>query len=100
VNKAGTLAALESLAGAALSQGRNEPAARLAGAVAAQREALGPPLPDWWRRPRLWLRSRERIEAALRAASLEQKCAVAWAEGRAMSLAEAIAFALKERPDS
>jgi hypothetical protein len=41
----------------------------------------------------------ERIEEALRAASLEQEFATAWAEGRAMSLEQAIAFALEELPD-
>jgi predicted ATPase/class 3 adenylate cyclase len=94
-NKAGTLAALESLAGAALLQGRKERAARLAGAVAAQREALGPLRPDWWLRPREWLRSRERIEEAVRAASLEREFAAAWVAGRGLSLDEAVAFALE-----
>jgi tetratricopeptide (TPR) repeat protein len=102
-NPAGTLAALESLAGASLLQGpgtRGYPrsgstdgarAARLAGAVAAQREALGPSRPDWWLRPR------ERITEALHAASLEKEFAAAWAEGRALSLEQAVAFALEER---
>jgi tetratricopeptide (TPR) repeat protein len=99
-NKAGTLAALESLAGAALLQGRKERAARLAGAVAAQREALGPLRPDWWLRPREWLRSRERIEEAVRAASLEREFAEAWVAGRGLSLDEAVAFALEGCDDS
>ena len=43
-----------------------------------------------------WPPFRERIEAALRAASLEQEYAAAWAEGRAMSLEQAIAYALEE----
>jgi len=37
--------------------------------LAAQREALGPPRSDWWRRPKEWLRPRERIEEALRCLS-------------------------------
>jgi hypothetical protein len=75
-----------------LAQGRKDHAARLLGAVEAQREA-GLSLPEWWGRPR------ERIEEAVRAASLEQELAATWAEGRAMSLEQAVAFALEELPD-
>jgi non-specific serine/threonine protein kinase len=97
-NKAGALAALESLAAAALmpgphaSEASRERAARLAGAVAAQREALGPPRPDWW------LRRRERITEAMRAASLKKELAAAWAEGRALSLEQAVAIAAEPLP--
>lgn len=80
----GLLVALEGVAAAALAQGRKEHAARLLGAIEAQREALKLHGPDWWRRPR------ERIADAVRAASLEQAFAAAWAEGRALSLEEAI----------
>jgi hypothetical protein len=86
----GLLAALESLGVAALAQRRKEVAARLLGAAAALREAPGLRGPLWWRRPR------ERIEEAVRAASLEEVFAAAWAEGRALSLEQAIALALQE----
>jgi predicted ATPase/class 3 adenylate cyclase/Tfp pilus assembly protein PilF len=86
----GILAALESLAVAAFSQGRKERAARLLAAAEAQREGLGLPGPHWWRRPR------ERIGEAVREASLQQEFAAAWAAGRALSLDEAIACALQD----
>jgi hypothetical protein len=60
------------------------------GAAEALREALRSPA------PRFWLRPRERIGEAVRAASLEQAFAAAWAEGRAMSLEQAIEYALAE----
>jgi non-specific serine/threonine protein kinase len=88
--KVDILAALESLAVAALIQGRKERAARLAGAAAARREALRLPGPDWWLRPK------ERIDEAVRAAFLEREFAAAWAEGAAMTLQEAIDVALEE----
>ena len=88
-DKAGLFAALESLAVAALAQGKKEHAARLVGGVEALREALGLPAPDWWRRPS------ERIAEAVRAASLEQEFAAAWAQGQAMTLEQAVAFALE-----
>ena len=77
---------------AALAHGRQEPAARLLGAVAALREALRLPGADWWRRPR------ERTGEAVRAAVLQQEFAAAWAEGRAMTLTQAIAYGLEESP--
>jgi tetratricopeptide (TPR) repeat protein len=89
-NKEGILAALESLAVAALAQGWKARTGRLMGAVGALREALGLSGPDWWRCPR------ERMGEAVRAASLDQAFAAAWAEGRAMSLAQAIQFAREE----
>ena len=93
-NKEGLLAALESLAVAALAQGRNERAARLLGAVESLREALKLAVPHWWRGPR------ERMGDAVRAASLGQTFAAAWAEGRTMSLEGACAYALPELPDA
>jgi predicted ATPase/class 3 adenylate cyclase len=83
-DREGVLAALEGLAVAALAQGRKPHAARLLGAAEALREALKLSGPDWWRRPR------ERIAEAVRAASLEQEFAAAWAEGRAISLEQAV----------
>jgi predicted ATPase/class 3 adenylate cyclase len=104
-NVDGMLAALESLAVAALAQGPGggdprsggagprgaaggEQAARLLGAVEARREAVG--CDPRWRRPK------ERIDEAVRAASLKPEFAAAWAEGRAMSLEQALAFASQE----
>jgi predicted ATPase len=81
------IAVLENLAVAALAQGRKECAVRLAGAAAAAREATGPGQ-TWWLRPQ------ERITAAVQAAGLERDYPVAWAEGRAMSLEQAVAEAL------
>jgi hypothetical protein len=74
---------------AALAQGRKEYAARLAGAVASLREA---PLigTEWW-----WRRPSERMGEALRAALDEAAFVAAWAEGRAMSLEDAVEFALE-----
>jgi hypothetical protein len=77
------------LAVAALTQGRKERAARLLGAM-AQHKAYELPDHHWWRRPR------ERIGAAVREASLQQECAAAWAEGQAMTLEDAIRYALQE----
>jgi tetratricopeptide (TPR) repeat protein len=90
--KTGILAAVESLAVAALAWREGERAARLMGAAEALRQALRLPAPSHWRRPR------ERIEEAVRAAALEQELAVAWAEGRAMSLDQAIEYALEAGP--
>jgi hypothetical protein len=87
---AGMLAAVESIGGAALTQRQNERAARLLAAVEALREALSLPGPDWWRRPR------ERIGEAMRVVSLQEAFAAAWAAGRALSLDEAITYALDE----
>jgi predicted ATPase/DNA-binding SARP family transcriptional activator len=84
----GILAALESMAMVALAQGRKERAARLIAATEALRETLGLPGRKWWLRPR------ERMAEAVRTASLDQELAAAWAKGRAMSLEEAIRFAL------
>jgi tetratricopeptide (TPR) repeat protein len=92
--KEDVLAALESLAVAAFAQGRKAGAARLFGAVEAQREARELSGPGWWRRPR------ERVGEAVRAAALGQEFAAAWAEGRAMSLEAAVAFALSEEETS
>jgi tetratricopeptide (TPR) repeat protein len=108
-NREGLLAALESLAVAALPQGpatRRVPArsvgyprsgwmggayaARLLGCVEALREALGVPGTGGWRRPR------ERIGESVRAAALREEFGAAWTEGRTLSLQEAIRYALQE----
>src|SRR5262249_54420893 len=89
----GILDALESLAVAALARGQKEHAARLQGAVQAQREALG--LLGWDR----WSRPRERMREAVRGAQVEHTFPAAWAEGQAMSLDEAVDLALAEVTD-
>jgi hypothetical protein len=58
--------------------------------VEALREALKLFGPDGWRRPR------ERMGDAVLAASLAQAFVAAWAEGRAMSLEDAIEYAREE----
>ncbi len=80
---------------AALAQGQKERAARLLGAAEALREALGLGIQG---AARYWRRLSERMGEAVRAASLEQAFAAAWAEGRAMSLEQAIGAALEAEP--
>lgn len=79
---------LESLAGLRRAQGESGVAARLFGAAEALREAMGYPRPP---------RDREEHQLnvpALGAALGEDAFAAAWAEGRAMTWEEAVAFAL------
>jgi tetratricopeptide (TPR) repeat protein len=81
---------LEGLAGVAAGQGSWEKAARLLGAAEALRDSSGAViLPH--RRPAV-----ERLLAEVRAALGEQEFAAAWAEGRAMSIEDAIRYALQE----
>jgi tetratricopeptide (TPR) repeat protein len=82
--------ALEGLAGVAAAQGRPKRAARLFGAVQARRESAGVPLPAAYRA------GYERDVAAARAQLDEATFAAAWAAGRAMSLEQAIAYALSQ----
>jgi predicted ATPase len=82
--------ALRGLAQTAAAVGRPEQAVRLWGAEEALREATTLPIwpeqqPDY-----------ERAIAAARAALDEETFAAAWAAGRAMSLEQAIAYALEE----
>jgi hypothetical protein len=79
---------LEQFAWAAASQAQLERAARLWGAAQAQREAIGSQIPPG-----------ERLDcefavAAGRAQLGEETFAAAWAVGRAMTLEQAIAYAL------
>ena len=95
-DKASLLAALESLAVAALAQrvrgeADGERAARLLGAVEARRKALGPPPPPWWRRPP---RADGRSLCARRVSIRSSR--PAWAEGRAMTLEQVMEYALAE----
>ena len=78
------------LARLALAEGQPQRAARLFGAWEVQQEIYKDPLD---------LADQEdtdREQAQVRAALGETAFAVAWAEGRAMSLEEAVAYALEE----
>ena len=81
---------LESLAEAARAQGEFERAVRLFGAAEALREAIGTPVP-LCERP-----DRDSNVAAARARLDDAAWEAAWAEGRAMSLGEAVGYALAE----
>jgi tetratricopeptide (TPR) repeat protein len=85
--------ALKKFAKLAGVKGQRERAARLLGAAEALREAIGAPMylperPDY-----------EQIVTELRSALGDEAFAVAWEEGRAMTLEQAIAYAL-EHPDA
>jgi len=88
--KPGIVQALEGLAAVAVAQAQSEPAALLFGAAEWLREAMGAALPPADRA------EHDRSVAAVRTALGEQAFSAAWAEGRAMSLDEAVAFALAE----
>jgi non-specific serine/threonine protein kinase len=81
---------LEGLAGMAVgAQGDHQRAARLFGAAAALRQAIGAPVP---------LVERAEVDrniAATRAQFDEVTFVAAWAEGRAMTMEQAISFALE-----
>jgi hypothetical protein len=81
---------LETLAAAERTQGELRRAVRLLGAAAALRETCGLPVPPIDRA------DREQQVAALRRSLGEEAFAAAWAAGQAMSLHEAVAFALEE----
>lgn len=82
---------LECLAGVAAATGQPERALRLGGAAAALREAR-----DAVPAPQLVSKHQRSLETA-RAALSPDVQATAWAEGQAMSLPEAIEYALAER---
>jgi hypothetical protein len=83
--------ALGGLAGAAVLAANYERAARLFGATAAMREVSGT-----GEAARSFRGAYERDEAEARATLGKEAFAVAWAAGRAMSLEQAVAFALGE----
>jgi non-specific serine/threonine protein kinase len=87
-SKLGVAECLERLAGVAGGQGRPDRAVRLLGAAEAVRRSIGSPLPDADRS------DYEGNVTAARAALGEEAFATGWAEGRAMTLEEAIEFAL------
>jgi non-specific serine/threonine protein kinase len=76
--------ALEGLAGVAVAQAQPERAARLLGTAERLREAIGAPLQPGDRA------EHDRSVMAVRAALTEDAVAAAWAEGRAMSIEQAI----------
>ena len=77
------------MAGIAATLGQAVPAACLCGAVEALREAAGAPLTGFNRI------DYQRIADTARTHLDEATFAAAWAEGRAMSLEQAIAYALE-----
>jgi tetratricopeptide (TPR) repeat protein len=85
---------LEAFAGLAGAQRRPRRAARLLGAAAGLRDALGLPLPPA-ERPRY-----ERHEAAARAAPGDEVFVRTRAEGKAMTPEQAVAYALEDAPDA
>lgn len=79
---------LEALAGAAAAQGQTDRTAQMFGAAEALREGIGAPLP-------LDARSDyDRDVAALRASIGEDAFGAEWAAGRAMSLEQAVEYAM------
>jgi predicted ATPase/DNA-binding CsgD family transcriptional regulator len=85
---------LEGMAGVAAAQKQPEQAARLFGAAAALREAIGAPRPPAFRG------YHECNVAAVRERLDEEGFAAAWEEGRAMTTEQAIDYALRERPNA
>src|SRR5215212_8524655 len=96
--KDGAAWVLERLAVLAASEGPADRAttwlsvAQLYGAAAALREATGAPLPP------VLHACYERPQTAARSALGEDRFAAAWAEGRSMSMEDAVAWALERRP--
>jgi len=89
-----TLAMLARLASVGGAEGQLERAARLLGAVQALCEVGGMPLP--------WIRSdyeRPVVHDQMDEAAYAAAFPAAWAAGRAMSLKQAIAYALEEASD-
>jgi len=92
--KWGAAYVLEAYGHLAAAQGCSERAATLLGAAAALRAAIGASLPGWYQ-PEY-----ERYEQMARAALGEQSFAAATARGRAMTLDQAITYALEEVQNS
>jgi non-specific serine/threonine protein kinase len=92
--KVRSLERFANLAMAQRAQGQATRAVRLLGAAAAAHKALGAPLPPSERE------EQDQIIAAARCALEEDAFAGAWAEGQAMSLEQAVAYALEREPPS
>jgi hypothetical protein len=74
------------------AESREKPAARLFGAAKGLRDVLGP---DSRRQSAIWQRGRaERALASVRARLGEERFAAAWAEGEALNIEHASAYAL------
>ncbi len=84
-----TARCLDALARVALRQGMPERAARLGGAAEGLRDAIGTPLPPVVREPHA------QTVFATRTALGEDAFARLWADGRAMTLDQAVAYALE-----
>ena len=82
-------------AGIAAGRGMTERAVRLAGASAAQREALGVSQSPAFRE-----RDERMLERAWMALHDEHLRSVVWQEGQAMSLTQAVAYALEDSPST
>jgi predicted ATPase/class 3 adenylate cyclase len=85
---------LEGFAQVVQAQRQPERAARLFGAAAALREA------GRWPQPPAHRADYELAAAATRSVIGEEGFAAAWSEGQAMTLEEAVAYALEEDPDA
>jgi hypothetical protein len=90
-DREGSAFALERFATLAAAAGQSETVARLLGAAEALREAIEFPLPPVDRTEYY-----DRLVGETRIALGEERYAAAWDAGRALSLEEAIAFALDE----
>jgi predicted ATPase/DNA-binding SARP family transcriptional activator/class 3 adenylate cyclase len=88
-DKPGIVECLGGLAGVTATQDQPEWAARLLGAAAALRQAVGIPFPTYAQA------EYDQGVAAARAALGDEVFAAAWAEGRAMTLDQAVAYAMK-----
>ncbi len=89
-DRRGIAVCLEGLAGVAGGQAKPILAARLLGAAEVIRETIGTPPPPSDRA------EYDRQVSAVGAVLGQERLAAAWAEGRAMSLEQAIKYALKE----
>jgi predicted ATPase/class 3 adenylate cyclase len=89
-DKRGCVEGLEAFARLAMADGQPEHAARLWGAAEALRETIGSPLPPNDRD------AYDRNLAAVRKALDKKAFLTAWAEGRALTLEQAIQYALEE----
>ncbi|MGQ0550991.1 MAG: ATP-binding protein [Armatimonadota bacterium] len=87
-DRLGIIHSLEGFAGLAAAQAQPQRALRLSGAAASLREAIGAPLS-----PTEHARLAHRLEAARQTLS-EEVTTELWTEGRAMTLEQAIAYAL------
>lgn len=87
-----TVSSLESIALLAQTQGKPQRAAYLLGATEILRESMGAPLPP------VNKAEYDETVAAVRDKLGEQAYQAAWAQGRTMTLEQAIAYALEEKP--